>query len=104
MEFLRFEGARYGQAVLRRLAADRADPARAALAERAQAALDQETRYAAVQRGEQLPEPQRPLVITMHPAGTALPDGVATGDARSAVENMCSDQMDPGDGYLVDLN
>jgi hypothetical protein len=96
--FLRFEGARYGQEALRRLAADTSSEARRALGERAQAALDQEYRWQEPERGA------RSFVITMRPEGAVLPEGFASDRVTGVVQSLCVDAAAPCEGYLMDLN
>jgi hypothetical protein len=99
--FLRFNGARYGEAALRRLRDDGSSEESRALGRRAQAALAMRNRYEARER---VNTPTQPLVIIMHPDGAELPEGFAAGQVEDLLSRVCSDQMRPCHGYLADFN
>ncbi len=99
--FLRFDGARYGQAALARLRDDRSTETSRALGERARAVLAEQDRW----RGRAFAEQQRrPYMITMHPSGTTLPSGFVSDAVIGYVDHLCTDATNPCDGYFVDFN
>jgi hypothetical protein len=101
MEFLRFNGARYGEAALRRLRDDTSNEASRALGERARTALTMRNRW---EGREHVEPPTRPYVITMNPSGAQLPEGFAAARIDGMIQHMCVDQIRPCNGYLIDFD
>ncbi|MGH6951535.1 MAG: DUF4153 domain-containing protein, partial [Vitreimonas sp.] len=90
VDFLRFDGARYGQEALQRLMADQSSEASRALASRVREAIRTPAHF-----GPGVTQLQRAFAVTMLPAGTALPEGFTPERVRGDIQTMCLDATLP---------
>lgn len=97
--FLRFDGARYGDAALRQLVADRSSEEAIALGERARRVLALNERWAA-----QVQNAGAPVELRMHPEGAAPPEGFLDQPDLTGGLMMCRTRDMVCDGMFIDLD
>jgi hypothetical protein len=103
--FLRFDGARFGQVALKRLARDRSSPRARLISDAAGRVLAANSRYELDPGNSQnTAQNGAPLSVSMHPATAVLPADLAMAAGATGVLNSCRRPNDPCDGALVDLN
>lgn len=105
--FLRFSAGRYGREALETLKANREGPRAADIAERAEKALAQQTRYAVRPATSSTPE-ERAKIITVRFGGTSLPESFLAQDWRDAPQQWqlphCLTGTRDCDALIVDLD
>jgi len=97
--FLRFEGARYGDAALRQLVADRSSDDAIALGDRARRVLALNERWAAEAQNVGVS-----VELRMHPAGAQPPEGFLDQPDLNGGLVMCRSRDMVCDGMFIDLD